>query len=350
MHENSIKKILISAGSVLIAIIIGLAIGALLMAIWGFDPWNAYYHLFRSAFFGTRNIATTVAYAIPLMLTGIAFAISSRSGLFNIGAEGQVYIGAVAAIAVSQIAMPSAVGFIVVIAFCMLAGAAWGLPAALLRATRGVHEVVSTIMLNWIANFLCLYLIAGPLVDLSRPQQSVRIPENLRFPIIVQGSQLTASIFVCVIFAFLIYLVLWHMPLGYELRAVGLNAEASRFGGINQSKVIVNSFTLSGFASGLAGGLSMMGMPPTYAVHGTLGNVINLGFDGIGVALIGRNHPIGIIFSSIFFAGLYTGARGMQIYAGVPVELVRGIEGIIVMAAAVPEILTMISRRLKKWR
>jgi simple sugar transport system permease protein len=284
------------------------------------------------------------------MLTGITFAVGAKAGLFNIGAEGQVYIGAIAAIAISQIAMPRSIGFIVTIAFCMLAGALWGFPAALLKATRGVHEVVSTIMLNWIANFLCLYLIAGPLVDLSRPQQTVRIPEPLRFPVIVQGSQLTAAIFVCIAFVFVVYFVLWYLPVGYELRAVGLNPDASRFGGISQSRTIIRSFTLGGFASGLAGGLSMMGMPPTYALHGTLGNVINLGFDGIGVALIGRNHPIGIIFSSIFFAGLYTGARGMQIYAGVPVEIVRGIEGIIIIAAAMPEILTMISGRVKKWR
>jgi len=327
------------------AIGIGLFVGALLMLVWGFDPLRAYLELFRGAFFGKFQMATTLSYATPYILTGITFAIGQRAGLFNIGGEGQVYMGAIAAVAAGTYALPTSVHLLVTVIFSMLAGAAWALPPAVLKVTRGVHEVVSTVMLNWTCVFLCRYLAMGPLVDPNSAEKTISVLPSSRFPILLSGSELTAAIFASVVFAVVVYIILWHTAIGYEIRAVGLNPDAARYGGISPLRSTILAFMLGGFAAGLAGASQVIGRPPTWAIYGTLANITNLGFDGIAVALIGRNHPLGAIIAAIFFGGLYTGSRYMQMYARVPVEIVRALHGIIILAVAIPGLLDII----KKW-
>ena len=326
----------------LLAGLAGLLVGAIVMAIWKYDPWKAYAAMFTGAYGDTFGIASTLARATPLILTALTFSVCVRAGMFNIGAEGQVYLGALAAVCVGYFRLPTGLHLIVGLIFAMLAGATWSLGPAILKVTRGVNEVISTIMFNWISHFLGFYLIANAMVNPVRAERTVSVPPSARFPILVRGTDLSYGLFAAVAFAVVIYFVLWHTVTGYEVRAAGLNPTAARYGGINSRRTMVLAFVLGGMGAGLAGACIVMGQPPSYAVTTGMGTLVNLGFDGMAVAMVGRNHPIGILLAAVFFGGLTAGARTMQMRAGVPLDMVLVVEGIIVTALAIPELLRIL--------
>lgn len=330
----------------------GLAFGAIIMAIWGYSPIAAYNALFDAVFGSLYGFGSTLARATPLMLTGLTFAIGVRGGIFNIGAEGQLYMGALAAVAVSLFALPPGIHLAVALLAGMIAGALWSFPSSILKATRGVHEVISTIMLNWIALYLGMYLLVEFLGDPQRAEKSISAAPSSRLPLMLSGTSLTYGFFVALFFALIVYFVLWRTTLGFELRVVGENPRAALYAGINRFFSTNATFLIGGLAAGLAGALQIVGHPPTFALYADFSTVRNLGFDGIGVALIGRNHPVGAIFAAIFFAGLNVGARTMQITAGVPLEMVRIIQGVIIVALAAPEITNLLGTlvpQIKSW-
>ncbi len=331
-----------------VGVLLGLFFGALLMVIFGYDPIIAYYWLFRGAFGSISDIMETLAYATPLMLTAVTFAIGAKTGLFNIGAEGQMYLGALgAAAAGGAITLPAGLHVAVATAFGMFLGALWAIPAALLKMWRGVHEVISTIMFNWIAFHFTIYIIIYYLAA-GRAERTAPALSGARYPILMEGSSLTAVVFVAIAFCIVIYIYLWGTKAGYELRLVGTNPDAAKYAGVSSRRVMLLSFVIGGLAAGLAGASQIIGRPPAWSLYATLGNVITLGFDGIGVALIGRNHPIGGIFAAVFYGGLQHGSRLMEYRAGVYSELVRAISGLIVVALATPEIVAIIRRRFRK--
>ncbi len=323
-----------------LAAVLGLLVGAALMYIWGYDPWRAYWALLRGAYGGSYEIASSIARGVPLVLTGLTFSICLRGGMFNIGAEGQMYVGAAAAVCVAYFQLPSGLHVLVGALFAAVAGAIWSLGPALLKLTRGVHEVISTIMFNWISRFLVFYLVAYVLVDPRQAQRTVRVPVSARFPILVPGTDLSYAVFMAVAFALFVYVLLWHTAVGYEVRAAGLTPTAARYGGISIKRTMLLSFILGGVAAGLAGAATTMGLPPTYAIISGLPELMNLGFDGMAVAMVGRNHPIGILIAALFFGGLNAGGRVMQFYGAnpVPLEMVRVVMGAIVLAMAIPEL------------
>ena len=200
-----------------------------------------------------------------------------------------------------------------------------------------VYEVISTIMFNWIAHFFAFYLIANVLTDPKRGERTISIVESARLTRILPTATLHSGILISLITVTVILFFLWRTSAGFEVRAAGYNQEASHYAGISLRKQVLRVFLIGGAIAGLAGAVQVMGRPPYYAVMSGLPQLVNLGFDGIGVAMIGRNHPIGIIFAAIFFGGLMVGGRTMQFDPGVPFELVRVIEGIIIIALAVPE-------------
>jgi len=325
----------------LIAALVGLLIGAILMAVWGYNPWEAYMALVDGAYGGSYEWANSLAWATPLILTALTFSICLRAGMFNIGAEGQMYIGAIATVSIAYFTLPSGLHQLVGLLFAALAGAAWSLIPAALKILRGVSEVISTIMFNWIAKWLALFLVIRVLVDPVRAEKTVSLPLSARLPILVPGTSLSYGIFVSVAFALVIYFLLWHTTTGYELRAAGLNPAAARYGGIRNKRTMFLSFILGGVAAGLAGATIVMGMPPTYAIFGGMPQLLNMGFNGMAVAMVGRNHPIGIIISGVFFGGLNAGASWMQIKAGVPLEMVNVVMGAIVIAMSIPTLIRM---------
>ncbi len=198
------------------------------------------------------------------------------------------------------------------LAMGMLLGALWALPAAFLKVYRGVHEVISTIMLNWIAFFFVLWLVVGPPYANPNdpPNKTIRIPpQSARLPLI-GNTDLSIAAPIAIIVAILVYYLLWHTTFGFGMRASGLNQKAARYGGVNPPKsAIIWSFIIGGITSGLGGAMKVMGEPPpTYAISQGMANIYGLGFDGIGgVSLVGRNHPLGIILSAMFFGMLRAG-------------------------------------------
>lgn len=322
-----------------IALLVGLGAGAIIMVALGYDPIAAYAALFKYSFGSLYDLAGALAQSIPLALAAMTFAIGARASLFNIGAEGQLFMGALAAVAVSLLDLPPGLHHLVAFVAAAAAGMLWGLVPALLRAFRGVSEVISTIMFNWIGTYLAYYLVSNVLVDPRRAEKTISIAGTSRLPILMPGTDLSYGLCVAIALAVALYLILWHTVAGYEVRVVGANPHAARLGGVQEWKTVLLVFALGGIAAGLGGAAEVMGRPPTYALQTGMGNVAGFGFDGIGVAMIGRNHPFGIIFAAIFYGGLQVGARMMQMVAGVPFELVRTVEGIIVLALALPELL-----------
>jgi len=327
----------------LLAGVVGLLIGALLMYIWGFDPWKAYMSLFKGAFGDSYGWASSIARGTPLVLTALTFSICLRAGMFNIGAEGQMMIGAIAAITIALFVLPAGLHMIVGLVIAATAGAIWSIVPAILKIMRGVSEVISTIMFNWIGRFLVIWLGVHILVDPTRAEKTLSIPKATRFPVIMKGTDLTASVFLAVGVALIIYFVLWHTTVGYEVRAAGLNPTAARYGGIRNKRTMILAFLLGGATAGLAGAALVMGLPPSYAIFSSgMPNLTNMGFDGMAVAMVGRNHPIGILLAALFFGGLNAGGRMMQLGSNaVPLEMVRVVMGAIVLAMSIPELIRL---------
>lgn len=329
----------------LTAVFLGLLGGAILMIIYGYNPLAAYRALFVGAFGDLSGILETLAFGTPLILTALTFAVGVRAGLFNIGAEGQMYLGAIGAVIVGgAMTLPPGIHLAAATLFGMLLGAIWSLPVSALKVSRGVHEVVSTIMLNWIAYWLVMYLVTYHFAQPGRAERAIPAQPTARYMVI--GASLTTVIIVVIAFALLIYFVIWRTTAGYELRLVGYNPDAAKYAGISSTKATFLSFLIGGLSAGLAGASQVLGRPPSWTLYATMGNLVNLGFEGIGVSLIGRNHPIGIIFAAIFYGGLLHGGRFMEFEVGVASELVRAINGIIIVALAIPEILSLLKRFL----
>lgn len=334
---------------VVMAILLGLLIGAVLMALWGYDPLAAYAALLEGALGSQYAIANTLSRATPLILTGLTFGIGVRAGLFNIGAQGQMTAGAAAAVAAGGLLhLPAGLHLLVAALASMAAGALWSLPAALLKVSRGVHEVISTIMLNLIGLWLVTYLVVTYLTDPIRGERSFQVAASARFPDLLVNGGLTYAFIAALTLAVVMHAVLRHLTSGYELRAAGLNPEAARYAGMRPNWSLTLAFLLGGLAAGLAGATQVLGRFP-YALTNTLSTLGTLGFDGIAVALLARNHPLAAIPSALFFGILAAGAFQMGSQAGVPIDMVQIVQGTIILVVAVPELWrlgrTALSRR-----
>ncbi|PNV81667.1 MAG: ABC transporter permease [Fervidicoccus sp.] len=346
--KDKYGDILMAFAEVTVATLIGLGISAILIKVGGYSPTSALYYLFKGAFGNLYGFYTTLSYSIPLMLTGLAFAVSVRAGLFNIGAEGQVYISALGAIMVASIALPSYLYLPAEFAVGVTFAIAWSLTAGILKVWKGVNEVVSTIMLNWIAYWVVEYSRSNIYYDPLSPDRTIRIPVSGRLPLLIPNTQLYSGIFISLAVVVIFYIIMWKTAIGYEIRAVGLNPNASKYGGIRISLVALEAFAISGLLAGLAGVMETIGRPPTYAIVTSLTNLVNLGFNGITVSLIGRNNPLGIIPASIFIGGLTAGATSMQIFAGVPLEMVQAVQGVIVIVLAIPGVIRLIKSKIRR--
>jgi len=318
------------------------------MAAFGYDPWRAYLALLQGSFGDRHSLANTLSRATPLFLTGLTFAIGVRAGLFNIGAQGQMIIGAIAAVAAGTLPLPPGFHPLIAMSLAMLAGVAWSLPASWLKVRRGINEVISTIMLNWIAVWLAGYLILRFLNDPLRGGWiSIMAAPSARFPLIMRGSELSYAILPSLTFVIAMYWVLWHMVPGFELRCSGLNPAAARYAGIDPRRSINLAFILGGLAAGLAGATQILGRFP-YSLDNGLTILGTLGFDGIAVALVGRNHPLGIVPAGIFFGALAAGGGMMGYEVRIPLDMIDIVRGAIVLAIAAPEIWKLL--RLRRGR
>ena len=307
-------------------------VGGIFILIIGQNPFFIYGKLFSGALGNPYGIAQVLFKATPLIFTGLAVAFGFRAGLFNIGAEGQLYIGSflTAYLGFTLIDLPGFILLPLCILGGMVGGALWAGVPGILKAKRGAHEVITTIMMNFVALALTNYFIAHHFsvpetVHTPAISPAATIPRlSTLFPIF-SGSPLNYSLFLALFACLIIYYILWKTPLGYELRAVGLNPLAAEYGGINVAKSVILTMAISGALAGLAGVNYVMGYK-YYFEQGFAGGV---GFMGIAVALLGRNNPTGIILAALLFGLLSFG--GLVINAYVPKELVEILQAIVIV-------------------
>lgn len=314
--------------------------------------FTAYQSLYVGSFGDLQSISSTLVRVGPLILTGISVALAFRAGLFNIGAEGQLAVGAMTAgvIAFKLPTWPGWVLILLMIIGSMLAGAVWGGIVGLLKAWRGAHEVVTTIMLNWVAFFAIDYLVAGPFKAPEQANQTPSLPLQSTLPrvsffynqtlgtflpkIASPDSYLVdVSIFISLLALVVYWFIVSRTTFGYEVRVIGQNPKAARYAGISINRNMFSVMALAGAFSGLAGALHLMGQFP-YQIIGTTFSLDTTGFDAIGVALLGRTTAIGVLLGSLLFGGLRQGSGFMQLNANVPGDLVFIIQALVLFSIA----------------
>lgn len=324
--------LLIAAGPV-IAVVLALLVGAAFIAAVGKDPFAVYGHMAVGVFGNAYGIGQVLFRATPLIFTGLAVALAFRGGLFNIGAEGQLVMGAFAAGVVGAMFkdLPAPLLLPLTLLAGMGAAALWALPPALLKAKVGAHEVINTIMMNFIALALVQYLghfaFEHATVHTAPIGAGARIARFEEFLPIFRGSPLNLSLVLALVVAALVGWLLWRTRFGYELRAVGLSPTAAEYAGINVPRTWIIALCLSGALAGLVGANFVQG----YKGYFESGFSAGIGFLGIAVALLGRNHPIGVVVASLFFAAL--GYGGLVINTEVPKELVEILQAIVILFA-----------------
>jgi simple sugar transport system permease protein len=321
----------------LLAIFIGLLAGSVILLITGFNPLEAYKILFSGIFGSFKGVMYMVQYATPIIFTGLSVTFAFKTGLFNIGAEGQYIAGSIAALAVSiLVPLPAGIHAVVAILVGGLAGALLGSIAGLLKALKGIHEVIVTIMLNWIAFYLANFLIMSPALKKPNSTASVDIAETSRintdaFRDTLGTVRVHWGMLLALVAVILVWIILNKTTLGYRLRAVGFNRHAAEYGGIPVAQSIVTSMGISGFLAGLGGAVQLLG------VVGRLTQLAaqeGYGFDGISVSMIGGINSIGALFAGLFYGGMkYGGSRLNMI--GAPSELVNVIIGVIIYSIAI---------------
>ena len=329
LRVRRFETVLIAVGAVLATALAG----AVLLALGGHDPVEAGAAMLRGAF-GSRStfMSITLVRSVPLVLSGLAVALAFRAGVWNIGAEGQLYAGAIAAawVGLAGAGLPAPVLVPAVLAAAFGAGALWAVIPTLMRVRLGVGEVITTILMNFVGIHLAAYMVHGPLQE-SRGvfPQTDPIAEAARLPRLVPGSRLHAGFAVAVVLAGVMWLVLSRSRFGFRVRAVGESPSAARIAGrIDTVRVLVVCFLLSGAIAGLAGGVEVSGL--TFALYEDLSP--GWGYTAIAVALLAGLDPLGVVVTGILFGALQAGAGAMQRDAGVPAAWVGVVEALVILA------------------
>ena len=321
----------------LTAIILALLIGAFLIYLSGYDVSKAYLFLLKGAFGNTYNIAQTLLKMIPLIFTGLAVAVGFRSGLFNIGGEGQLYWGAFAT-AIVSITFSNIHGVILIplsLFAGAIAGGIWGMIPGYLKAKTGSHEVVTTIMMNYIGILATTFLLRNYFKGPGLIDQTPMIPDAARLAELIPYTRLTWAIFLGIVIIIIIDLLFKKTSIGYNLQAVGDNMSAAEYAGINSKKMIVISMTICGAVGGLAGSTMVLGVLHRFITNFSPG----YGYTGIAVAVLGRNRPWGVFFSALLFGALDAGGISMQLFARIPMDLMTIIQGLVILFVAAPSLI-----------
>jgi simple sugar transport system permease protein len=337
---------LVAVGVPILSVALALVVVGVLLAANGSDPVAAYRSMVSAAFGSTFALSTTIIKTLPRLLPALGIALALRAGLWNVGAEGQIYVGALAAAGVALfgpvVAFPIAAGLALLAAAA--AGAAWGAIPGALRARRGISEVITSLMLVYVAIHLTNYLVEGPwLASGSTFPATDPVPIELRLPIIWTGTLLNAGALVVLGVTVVVAFVLGRTVFGLQLRAIGANDRASRVAGLSVGWVTVAAMAASGALAGLAGGIEVLG------ARGRLieGFSPGYGFEAIAIALLGRLNPLGIVGAALLFGALDAGGAGLQTTAeGVSSAIVPITEGLAVVFVLIGlGIVEMLNRR-----
>jgi simple sugar transport system permease protein len=331
-----------------VAVLAAFLVGAVLIAAVGVNPLTAYGALFEAAL-GTKNgLAETLVRTVPLALCGLGIALAFRAGVFNVGAEGQLFLGGTAAGAIGVLGAgwPSLVLLPAMALSAMVAGALWSGLAAWLKLRFRSDELITTIMLNYVAIHLVSFLLHGPLKDPnSTLAQTGRLTAEARLPVLLPGTRLHAGILIVIVAVVLAHLFLWKRTGGFRLRVVGLNPRAALNAGMNVRATILFGFLVCGALAGLAGFAEVAGVQRRMIENLSPG----YGYTAIIVALLGGTNPVGVLAAAFLFAALQIGATTMESAAGVPSTLTTVIQGLVVLfligRAGVPLLKDWLARR-----
>lgn len=363
--NNILRKPIVA---ILLAIFLGVIVGAFVFMMAGFDPIQAYGIMIKEIITKPKNMSQVVVNAVPLIFTGLAFSFTSQAGLFNIGIEGQFVLGALTgALAGYYLPLPSVVHPIVILGLAFLVGGIWGSVAGVLKSKFGIHEVISTIMLNWIAHYFNNFIVNLP---------SIKVPGTVHSPKILDSAKITFfstewrrseagrefilnnptlgdivrtdigfGIILAIVFAIILWFVLNHTNKGFEVRAVGKNKNAAEFSGISVEKNTVFTMFIAGGVAALGGAILVMTSTESVSV---LSAQEGYGWDGMSVALIGNTSPLGVLPAGVLFAGMRLGGGLIQSQLGAPTEIINIIIGVIVLAIAVATLLPRIADMIHK--
>ncbi len=297
------------------------------------------------------GLALSFLNATHLLILGLGITIAARSKIFNVGAEGQQILGAIAAMSIG-LALAGVSGTIAILAMTIMAiivGGLYGAVAGVLKAKWGINEVIVTIMLNWVAVEAVSFVIRGPLKDpeVNWPQSSL-LPRDSWLPILIEGTNLNISLIFALLTTVVVYIFLFRTPLGYEIRAIGANINAARANGINVNRVMILSMLISGALAGFSGGLYVLGVTHQLLDVRSSGSTPPWawGYTAIVVAIMGRLHPLGVVFASFFFGALLSGISSVARDLAVPAPLVDLSQGIVIMLVLLGEAL---SRYRVRW-
>lgn len=351
----------------ILAIVLGIFIGSIILLLSGTNPVEAYKVIFLGAFGKPKYISWTIVKAVPLILTGLSVAFAFNTGLFNIGAEGQYIVGSIGALVVGLLLdLPPVIHGLVALLAGALCGYIWGALVGILKAKFQVNEVISSIMMNWIGFYLSNYLLSFPILRSIESDNSYPIKQSASIKIAgawkmsesgrayladhkflkdILNPPVNFGIIIAILAALVVWYILKKTTLGYELRAVGFNDKAAEYGGIDINKSIVKSMGIAGILAGLAGAITVLG------VSGNIGIMAaqeGYGFDGMAVALIAGNNPLGTIPAALLYAGLTYGG-GKLTTIGTYSEVVNIIIGIMILFIAMPKLLDMIKFFFTKW-
>jgi len=324
------------------AVLLAALIGAIILAASGANPIEAYAALFKGSFGDMRAFGRTLEKATPLVFSGLAVAFAFKAGLFNIGAQGQLLLGAIVAayVGFNIEGLPA----IIHAPLALLAGAAAGalfgaLPGAL-KTYTGAHEVITTIMLNFVAINITDYLANGPWKDASPGNIVARTPKIFASAEIPIFGSIPMGFVLAIVVAVLTWWLLWRTTIGFEIRTVGLNPHAAHYAGIRVAFTVILTMTLSGLLAGMGGAVETQGVVGRYQP----GFNANLGFDGITIALLGKTHPIGVIPAALLVGAMKAGASQMQFDAGVAKEIIDVVQALILFFVAADMIVRWIIR------
>jgi len=327
----------------IIAIALAFLVGAIVLAATGYSPLAAYGALLTGAFGDIFGIGQTFTQATPIVFTALAFLFAFKCGLFNIGAEGQLLIGAFAAalVGISFGGLPAPIHVPIALLAGVLAGGFWGFIPAVLKTKLGAHEVITTMMLSYVALYFTGYLVNYPFKAPGGVPQTVAVAPSAELPRILQPTQLSASILIAVGLVALTYYTLQKTTLGYEVRAIGLNPTAAENGGINVKRGMILALLISGAMAGLGGAGEVLG------VHGRFieGFSPGYGWDGLAVALVGGLNPLGVLIAAVLFGALRSGGMGMTRVTQVPLDIVSILQALVIIFVAAPMLIKYLLKK-----
>ena len=341
---SKVEKFLQSAFfRTLISIVVGFAVGAVFLAAVQIDVGAAYGKLFTSIFANAKSLSYSVVYATPLIILGLSVAFSFRTGVFNIGAEGQFVVGSMAACVVGILVPAPA---IVLVPLCVLAsavaGAVWGMIVGILKVKWGINEVLSMIMFNWIAFYLSNYIAGLPAIKSDGNAEATKNVQEAAMILLPKSvisklglcNSANWGIFVAILLSIFCYVVIEKTTLGFSLKAVGSNRDAAEYAGINVNRAVLTALGISGAMGGIAGAMNLLGMGQRISIFTAQESY---GFQGIIAALIGHSNPLGVFFGGLFYGAIKYGGSRLNLI-GAPSEVVNVIMGTVVFFIAISHI------------